>query len=141
MKPAAAERSGSDREADRRRPAELGVEPDREERDDRDRGDRDVLAAQVRGCALLHGAGDLLHPLAAGGLLQQPPGEVEPESDRDARADERERNSVVIEEIHQASVRIAPSQSERRGVLGAGDYVAQAAAGAPVQEAGSTADA
>ena len=30
--------------------------------------------------------------------------EVEPEPDRDARADEREGNRVVIEEIHQASV-------------------------------------
>ena len=35
-------------------------------------------------------------------------------------ADQRERDSMVIEEIHQPSVRITPSQSERRGSLGAG---------------------
>ena len=93
----------ADREADRRPPAELAVEPDHEERHHGDARDRDVLPAQVGGGALLDRARDLLHPLASRRLAQQPRGEVEPESDRDARADERERNSVVIEEIHQAS--------------------------------------
>ena len=94
----------ADREADRRSPAQLVVEAEQQERDDRDGRDRHVLPPQVRRRAFLDGARDLLHPLAARRLLQQPPREVQPESDRDARTDERESNRVVIEEIHQASV-------------------------------------
>ena len=78
---------GADREPDRRPPAELVVEADHEERDERDAGDRRVLAAQVRGGALLHGARDLLHALVARRLAEQPVGEVDPEADRDARAE------------------------------------------------------
>ena len=63
---------GADQEADRRSPAELVVEADQEERHDRDDRDRRVLLAQVRRRALLHGARDLLHPLVAGRLLEQP---------------------------------------------------------------------
>ena len=66
----------ADQEADRGAPAELVVEAEREERHDRDDRDRRVLLAQVRGGALLDGARDLLHPLVARGLLQQPPGQV-----------------------------------------------------------------
>ena len=46
-------------------PAELVVEPEQQERDDRDERDGRVLLLQVGGCALLHGAGDLLHALVA----------------------------------------------------------------------------
>ena len=43
---------------------------------------------------------DLTHPLVAGGLLQQPPGEVEPVQDRHGRAREREPDGVIYEEVH-----------------------------------------
>ena len=105
----------ADREADRRPPAELVVEADHEERHEGDARDRQVLPAEVRRGALLHGAGDLLHPLGAGGLAQQPGREVEPKPHGDAGADKRKGDRVVIEEIHQASVRPNPSQSTRRG--------------------------
>ena len=98
----------TDCEADRRPPAELAVEPDHEERHDGDARDRHVLAAQVGRGALLDGAGDLLHPLVAGRLPQQPHREVEPETHGDARAQEREEHRVVVEEVHQASVCAKP---------------------------------
>ena len=82
----------ADQEADRGSPAELVVEAEQEERDDRDDRDRRVLLAEVRRGALLHGAGDLLHPLVAGGLLEQPPGQIDAVRDGDARAEEREQS-------------------------------------------------
>ena len=90
-------------EADRRAPAELVVEPDGEERHDRDRGNRRVLLLEVRRGALLHGPGDRLHPLVAGRLREQPPGQVQAERDRDACTDEREQHGVVNEEVHPSS--------------------------------------
>ena len=60
----------ADEKADRRRPAERVVEAEQQERHDRDDRDRLVLAAQVRGGALLHGARDLLHALVACRLSQ-----------------------------------------------------------------------
>ncbi len=91
---------GADEEAERRAPAELVVEAEQEERHDRDDRDRRVLLAKVGRGALLHGACDFLHPLVPGRLLEQPPGEVEPVQNRHGRADERERNGVVYEEVH-----------------------------------------
>ena len=63
---------GADQEADRRIPAEVVPEPDDEEEDDGDEGDRRVLAAEVGGCALLHGLRDLLHPLCSGRKPEEP---------------------------------------------------------------------
>ena len=93
----------ADQEADRGSPAELVVEAEQQERHDRDDRDRRVLLAEVRGRALLDGAGDLPHPLVARRLLEQPPGQVEAVQDRDAGADEREQDGMVNEEIHQSS--------------------------------------
>ena len=74
----------ADRESDRRAPPELRVEADREQRHDGHERDRRVLLLEVRGGALLDGTRDLLHPLVPGRLLEQPPGQVEAERDRDA---------------------------------------------------------
>ena len=93
----------AEQEADRGPPAQVVVEAEQQERHDRDSGDRRVLLAEVRGRALLHGAGDLPHPLVARRLLEQPPGQVEAVQDRDAGADEREQDGMVNEEIHQSS--------------------------------------
>ena len=59
---------GADQEADGSPPPELVVEAEQQERDDRDAGDRDVLAAQIGRGAFLDGARDLLHALGARGL-------------------------------------------------------------------------
>src|SRR5262249_17366953 len=136
-----------DEEAERGPPAELVVEAEQEERSDRDDRDGRVLLAEVCRGALLHGARDLLHPLAPGRLLQQPPGEVEPAQDRYERAHERQRNGVIYEEVHVPPVLPvlppkSPSQT-RVGPFGAspvtkktpshpgaGDYVSQGG-GAP----------
>ena len=95
---------GADEEAERRAPAELVVEAEQEERHDRDDRDRRVLLAEVGGGALLYGAGDLLHPLVTGRLLQQPPGEVQPVQNRHGSACEREPDGVVYEEVHDPPV-------------------------------------
>ena len=92
-----------DQEADRGAPAELVVEAEREERHDGHERDGRVLLAEVRGGALLDGAGDLPHPLVPGRLLHQPPGQVQPVQDRDARTDEREQHGMVNKEVHQSS--------------------------------------
>ena len=132
MKPAAAENTRADQEAERRAPPELVVEAEQEERHDRHDGDGRVLLAQVRRGALLDRARDLLHLLVAGRLLQQPPGEVEPVQNRHGRAREREPDGVIYEEVHGPPVlpssrrkvrrvsdsdfsALRPSQSERRG--------------------------
>ena len=81
----------ADQEAERRPPAELVVEAEQEERDDRDDRDRRVLLLQVGRGAFLDGARDLLHPLVARRLPEQPPGQVEPVRDRHAGADEARR--------------------------------------------------
>ena len=75
----------ADEEADGGPPAELVVEAEQEERHDRDDRDRRVLPAQVGRGALLHGAGDLAHPLVAGRLLQQPGRQPEAVAHSDAR--------------------------------------------------------
>ena len=74
----------TDRESDRRAPPELRVEADREQRHDGYERDRRVLLLEIGGGALLHGTRDRLHPLVPGRLLEQPPGQIEAESDRDA---------------------------------------------------------
>ena len=90
---------GADHEPDRRPPAELVVEADQEERDDRDQCDRRVLAAQIGRGPLLDRARDLLHARVSGRLAQQPDGEPDAEGNRDARADEGEENGVVAEKV------------------------------------------
>ena len=90
---------GADEEPDRRAPAQLVVEADEEERDDRHEPDRHVLAAEVRGGALLHGARDLAHAVRAGRLLEDPPGQVDTDADPENRAEEREQDRVVLEEV------------------------------------------
>ena len=91
---------GADQEADRRSPAQLVVEAEQEEGDDRDDRDRRVLLLQVRRSALLNRAGDLLHPLAARGAREEPVHEIEAVEDRDPRAQEREQHGMILEEVH-----------------------------------------
>ena len=74
--------------------------------------DRHVLALQVRGGALLHGARDLLHALVAGRLLEDPRGQPEPVPDSNTGADEGDEYRMVHEPVHS----VAPSRdSQRRG--------------------------
>ena len=77
---------GADQEAERRAPAELVVEAEQQERDDRDDRDRQVLPPEVGRRALLDGARDLLHPLVAGRLPEQPERQPDAVRDRDARS-------------------------------------------------------
>ncbi len=91
---------GADQEADRRPPAELVVEAEQEERHDRDDRDRLVLPAQIRVGAFLDGTADLLHPLVSGRLLEEPVRQCQAVRHRDPRADEREENGVILEEVH-----------------------------------------
>ena len=90
---------GADQEADRRIPAEVVPEPDDEEEDDGDEGDRRVLAAEVGGCALLHGLRDLLHPLCSGRKPEEPERLENAVDDRDARTDERDQDGMVSDEV------------------------------------------
>ena len=64
MKPAAADSTASMKETYRRAPAELAVQPDQQEGNDRDEPDRPVLPLQVGGRAFLHGALDLTDGVA-----------------------------------------------------------------------------
>ncbi len=90
----------ADQEADGRSPPELVVEAEQQERHDRDAGDRDVLPAQIRRGAFLHGARDLLHALRAGGLVENPLREAEPVGDGRTRANQREQNCMVRKPTH-----------------------------------------
>ena len=89
---------GPDQEPDRGAPAELVVEADEQERDDRDDRDRLVLPPEIRRGAFLDGAGDLAHPLVPGRLPQEPDGEPDAPRNGDGRADKREENCVISEE-------------------------------------------
>ena len=91
---------GADQEADRGAPAELVVEAEEEEGDDRNGGDRHVLAPQVGGRALLDRTADLLHPLAALRLLEHPRGEPDPDRDAERGRGERECDRMVAEPVH-----------------------------------------
>ena len=91
---------GADQEPECGAPPELVVEAEQEERHDRHDRDRRVLLAQIRRGALLDRARDLLHPLVARRLLQQPPGEVQPVQHRHGRTREREPDGVIYEEVH-----------------------------------------
>ena len=91
---------GADQEPERGAPPELVVEPEQEERHDRDDRDRRVLLAQIRRGALLDRARDLLHLLVPGRLLEQPPGEVQPVQNRHGRTRKREPDGVIYEEVH-----------------------------------------
>ena len=111
----------ADEEAECDAPAQLVVEAEQEERRDRDDRDRRVLLAEVRGRALLDGAGDLAHPLVPGRLLEQPPGEIQPVQDRHGCAHEREPDGVVYEEVHGPPVLSysAETRSRERRLFGA----------------------
>ncbi len=93
-----AREDGADQESDRGAPAELVVEAEEQERDDGDDRDRLVLPPEIRRGALLHGAGDLAHPLVPGRLPEQPDGQPDAPGDGDACTDEREEDCVVSEE-------------------------------------------
>ena len=93
----------ADQEADRGPPAELVVEAEQEERDDRHDRDRHVLAAQVGARAFLHGAGDLAHALVAGGLSQQPGRQPQPVHHSHRAANERERHGVIHDPVHRST--------------------------------------
>ena len=109
---------GADQEAERRAPAELVVEAEHEERHDRDDRDRRVLLLQVGRSALLNGAGDLAHPLVAGRLLEQPPGQIEPVAHGHAGTDEAEEHGVMHEPVHQfCSLTKSSAEGLRRGRL------------------------
>ena len=62
-------------------------------------GDRLVLPPEIRRGALLHGAGDLAHPLVPGRLPQQPDGEPDAVGNGERAAEEREENCVISEEV------------------------------------------
>ena len=109
---------GADQEAERGAPAELVVEAEDEERHDRDDRDRRVLLLQVGRSALLNGARDLPHPLVPGGLLEQPPGQIEPVAHGDAGTDEAEEHGVMHEPVHQfCSLTKSSAEGLRRGRL------------------------
>ena len=128
MKPAAAESTAPIRKPTAAPQPELVVEAEQQERDDRDDRDRRVLAAQVRRGAFLHGARDLLHPLGARGLAEEPAREAEAVDDGRRRAEQREENCMVRKPAHRfrappGRVRVTKSAP---GSPGAGDYVSQA---------------
>ena len=57
-----------------------------------------VLAAQVGAGAFLDRRGDLLHPLVAGGLRDDPARGHYAVNDGEGRADQRQMQSVLLEE-------------------------------------------
>ena len=105
---------GADQEPECRAPAELGVEPDHQDRDDRDVPDRRVLLFQVGGGAFLHSTRDLPHALVARRLAEQPVGQVEPVQHGSRGTDECERNCMVTEEIHQPSGGTSQNDTSQR---------------------------
>ena len=106
---------GADQEAERRPPAEVVPEADDQEEDDRDEPDRRVLAAKVRGRALLDGLGDCLHPLGSGREPEQPERLENAVDDRDARTDERDQDGMVSDEVGHGERRAG--SPPRRGFL------------------------
>jgi hypothetical protein len=59
---------------------------------------------------------DLLHPLVARRLPQQPERQPDAVADRDARANEGEENRVVVEELDRvASLSKVSAETPRRG--------------------------
>ena len=94
---------GADQEPEGGAPPELVVEAEQEERHDRDDRDRRVLLAQIRRSTLLDRASDLLHLLVAGGLPEQPPGQIDAVQDGEERARQREPDGMVYEEVHRSS--------------------------------------
>ena len=89
---------GTDQEPERDAPPEIVPEADTEEEDDRDDRDGQVLATKVGGGSLLDGARDLLHPLRARGLAQEPDGQPKAPGDPEPRAEQSEQHGVVLEE-------------------------------------------
>src|SRR5581483_12466773 len=103
---------------DRGSPAELVVEAEQEEGDDRHDRDRHVLAAEICRRALLDGAADLAHALVSGRLFEDPVGQADPEADRDSRAQQREQHGVMMEEPAQsASLTKFSAEGARRGAV------------------------
>ena len=108
----------SDQEPERGPPTELVVDAEQDERHHGDDRDRRVLLAQVRRSAFLHGRRDLPHPLVAGGLLEQPPGQVEPVRHGHGSADEAEEHGMMHEPIHPfRSLTKSSAEVLRRGRL------------------------
>ena len=68
MKPVDAREERADHEADRRDDAEEVADQRRD--DHADDGDGAILAGEIGAGAFLHGVGDVLHPLVAGGRLE-----------------------------------------------------------------------
>ena len=109
---------GADQEPEGGAPAELVVEAEDEERHDRDDRNRRVLLLQVGRSAFLNGARDLPHPLVAGRLLEQPPGQIEPVAHSHAGTDETEEHGVMHEPVHQfCSLTKSSAEGLRRGRL------------------------
>jgi hypothetical protein len=79
--------------------AEVVPQTDAEEDDPRDRGNREVLPAKVRGSSFLHGAGDLLHALATGRQAQDAQRQDGAPGDTNARAEQGKEHAVVQEEV------------------------------------------
>ena len=79
-------------------------EEEHDEEHDADDRDRRVLAAEVRGGALLDGRRQGLHGGVAGRQREQRPGRQQPVRDRERRAHQRDDDPVVGQEIGQGNL-------------------------------------
>src|SRR2546429_1149012 len=116
----------SDQKHDIRTQAELVVEAEEQERQERDRGDGRVLPAQIGGCAFLNSLGDLSHALVAVRAAEQPDGQPHAVADGDAGADERKQHRVVVEEAPDDQ-RSYPLTKSAPSDLGAANFLSHGA--------------
>ncbi len=79
-------------------------------------GDREVLAAEVRGSALLDRATDLLHALRPGRLAQEPDRQADSPADAEPCAQQGKEDGVVLEEVRHVLTKSGrrPGRSVRR---------------------------
>ena len=117
MNPAAAGERPADYEPDPGRRVLDERDQDRER--NRDQGDDQVLAIEVRLGTLLHSTGDLLHALVARRETQQPLRDERAVEHRGARADERDQDAVIGQEIgHRLGLRRGCVSKNGRAVSG-----------------------
>jgi hypothetical protein len=112
----------ADQEADRREHVALDDPQEDRERQGHHADDR-VLALEVRLCALLDRAGDLLHAVVAGRAAEQPARDDGAVDDGGDRAYERDDHPVIGQKVSQVEVLrwVIPSESDRgSGRRGAG---------------------
>src|SRR4029078_7239476 len=108
---AGAREDAADHEADAGRDALEDHEDDRE--DDRDQPEDHVLAVQGGLRALADTSRHLLHPLVAGREAQQPLGHERAVEDPGGRADERDDDAVVGQEVSQVRISSIDLDSKR----------------------------